>query len=85
MKREALEKKEALRRRSEELRGLEKELERCESEYASSETRLKQVVGRKAKLQKARAEAESRVSSLLSQYKWLESEESEVGQRLRLS
>ena len=79
VKREALEKKEALRRRSEELRGLEKELERCESEYASGETRLKQVVGRKAKLQKARAEAESRVSSLLSQYKWLESEESEFG------
>ena len=79
VKREALEKKEALRRRSEELRGLEKELERCESEYASSETKLKQVVGRKAKLQKARAEAESRVSSLLSQYKWLESEESEFG------
>ena len=79
VKREALEKKEALRRRSEEVRGLEKELERCESEYASGETRLKQVVGRKAKLQKARAEAESRVSSLLSQYKWLESEESEFG------
>ena len=79
VKRQSLEQKEAMRRRSEELRGLEKEMERCEREYASSETRLRQVGARKARLQKARAEAESRVSSLLSQHKWLESEESELG------
>ena len=79
VKREASEKKEEARRQSEELRGLEKALEACKSERSRVEGVLKQNGVKKAKLEKARSEAERRVASLLSEHKWLASEESEVG------
>ena len=79
VKREASEKKEEARRQSEELRGLEKALEACASERVRVEGVLKQNSVKKAKLEKARSEAERRVASLLSEHKWLASEESEVG------
>ncbi|OAO14862.1 structural maintenance of chromosomes protein 2 [Blastocystis sp. ATCC 50177/Nand II] len=79
VKREASEKKEEARRQSEELRGLEKALEACASERVRVEGVLKQNGVKKAKLEKARSEAERRVASLLSEHKWLASEESEVG------
>ena len=79
VKREASEKKEEARRQSEELRGLEKALEACASERVRVESVLKQNGVKKAKLEKARSEAERRVANLLSENKWLASEESEVG------
>ena len=79
VKREANEKKEEARRQSEELRGLEKALEACASERVRVESVLKQNGVKKAKLEKARSEAERRVANLLSEHKWLASEESEVG------
>ncbi|KAK8829997.1 hypothetical protein WA577_001387 [Blastocystis sp. JDR] len=79
VKREASEKKEEARRQSEELRGLEKALEACASERVCVEGVLKQNGVKKAKLEKARSEAERRVANLLSEHKWLASEESEVG------
>ena len=79
VKREASEKKEEARRQSEELRGLEKALEAYASERVRVEGVLKQNGVKKAKLEKARSEAERRVASLLSEHKWLASEESEVG------
>ncbi|KAM7454154.1 hypothetical protein BLSTO_05091, partial [Blastocystis sp. subtype 1] len=79
VKREASEKKEEARRQSEELRGLEKALEACASERVRVEGVLKQNGVKKAKLEKARSEAERRVANLLSEHKWLASEESEVG------
>ena len=79
VKREASEKKEEARRQSEELRGLEKALEACASERVRVEGVLKQNGVKKAKLEKARSEAKRRVASLLSEHKWLASEESEVG------
>ena len=79
VKREASEKKEEARRQSEELRGLEKALEAYASERVRVEGVLKQNGVKKAKLEKARSEAERRVANLLSEHKWLASEESEVG------
>ena len=78
-KREAMEKKEAARRQSEELQGLEKALEACRSEQVRVTGLLKQNGAKKSKLEKARNEAERRVASLLSEHKWLSSEESELG------
>ncbi|KAK8832159.1 hypothetical protein WA577_001608 [Blastocystis sp. JDR] len=79
VKREASEKKEETRRQSEELRGLEKALEACASERVRVEGVLKQNGVKKAKLEKARSEAERRVANLLSEHKWLTSEGSEEG------
>ena len=79
VKREASEKKEEVRRQSEEIRSLEKQLDHVKNEMNETESKLKAVSVRKAKLQKARKEAENRVESLLSAHPWLGTEESEFG------
>ena len=79
VKREANAKREEAHRQSEEIQEYQKELEALNREIEEAESKRKQVSGRKAKLQKARAEAENRMQSLLSQFAWLKSEESEFG------
>ena len=79
VKREATAKREEAHRQSEEVQEYQRELEARNREMEEAEAKRKQVAGRKAKLQKARADAESRMQSLLSQFAWLSSEESEFG------
>ena len=79
VKRAANEKKEEVRRQSEEIRSLEKQLDQVKNTMEETESKLKTVSIRKAKLQKNRKEAENRVESLLNTYPWLGTEEGEFG------
>ena len=54
-------------------------MDHVKNEMNETESKLKAVSVRKAKLQKARKEAENRVESLLSAHPWLGTEESEFG------
>lgn len=75
----ALEKKEEVQRQSDSIRSVEKQLEAKAKELAGVETKAKAIGVKKAKLQKARSDAESRVSSLLKAHAWLGTEEAEFG------
>ena len=75
----ASEKKEEVQRQSEAIRSVEKQLDEKAKKLEDVKARAKVVSGRKAKLQKERADAESRVSSLLKSHPWLGTEEGEFG------
>ena len=75
----ASEKKEEVQRQSESIRAVEKQLDAKSKELEGVNAKAKVVSGKKAKLQKERADAESRMSSLLKSHPWLGTEEGEFG------
>lgn len=74
-------KREEVKTASDAIRETEKRLESVTEALKKSEEALKSVRQKKAKLAKARSDAEKRVNSLLKTHPWLASEESAFGQR----